>query len=1326
MKLEAVIPMEDSKMDSKKTSSDQPAESAENGINGNGVENGNGAAADREVSQNGKFDVKPLLESGEELTECLDSKEKACPNRGPVSNPDRATRSASKPGSGSDREVLVSPGVATPDCKDIPDCKVVPSYSSEATSELADAESEDSKNIPSEKELISESKDAGVESKNSLSDNEATSESRDTRVDSKDIPSDNAGTFEIKDAALDSKISKSEPMDTEESEKNETDNDKKNMTAVASTEGKHISDGSALDLEKDTSADSSNKSGGEEPITDTDSTDCRLDKKVKETDPDLEKVKSGGLTLKLDSGEEFSVQLADEEEEEEAKSHCKTLVANDSDDDVTVVRVETKPKPKAEIRVTYGGPAGAAAGVARTLPVMAPNLAPTSCTFLTSSAPVVTGATSLIPSGGNIFVPVQFPPTSVLKSGQLSVPVLLNTQTGSFVKNVGQNLTVKSVASNQKPTVQVTTATVDPVAAANYAKAKELHAKKVEDFKELSSFLNSMRNKVTVQNTVDALRGHVVKIPEYRRLEAAKRKALAWKMEADVASVVSEKESDDADREKSVTPVSKDDESKDGRESETTEVGEKDDDEATDVEMKDKTDDDEATDVEMNDETKDEAGDKPETAKSAELGKDAKDKEEKGGDKSDDVTVKSVEDEKVVGTETEEGKGEKSEEGSESDEKKDDAKTSDSDKTEVTTGEAKDTAGTKEEEKTVADEKPAAKTVVEPAVPEQASEKGDHEEAAKKLRPVARFLYYSGLDLAREYIYKDLLDKQEVLIEKKKLSFEEQEDFHRLRRIYSSYRRKNKPMHPKVKKCRSCNFQTESKNAMHNHQEYGHVDLSVGRYECALCDFDSRAASAFKFHMEAEHSMVGRVTVKPCFWHCDLCPYEHNNKAMVIKHKMKCGKKFDIKKHLFPTYDDINFLFRALPGPSIGANPVLTPPAPPKPGGSAWATVGPKTVYNKPYTSLPTSSYASIATAKPQVPQIVTYMTSNGPVRVQLNQSQPRPQLPTMATSKPALVKHLTSPAGVTPAPTLLATQAQGIKRPAAPIVAPAPAKVARSELEICEICGGFIKDRHSLRLHFKMAHCIEIDESVITSKHTAPLSCDVCMKRFWTFQGLTMHRVAMNHIPSTNTKSMRGSKCFICSVFVADIMKHINSTHNMIPGQLNTIRICPVCGHNMTPGNLVSHLKLLHNMILPLPGSLANQPTSVATSSDQNKVYTCTSCKRSFISIKTLNKHIDQTHSYKCHLCDFRCTAIDVYKNHITQGHKKAAKKCQICKKSFIGAAYTVHVQKEHCRKFSIKLDRCDHLVTLFKGSSKTNEKAYKALGKETPAKGEQTVKTK
>jgi hypothetical protein len=1367
MKLEAITRVEDSKMDSKETASEQPVESVKHGVNGNGVENGNGHGTTNEISQNGEADMKQKSKSDISASEGQDSNEE---ESRADSSPPRATRSSSK---------------------QVSDGEGVTSESSNTTPETMDT--------------TDNSKDASEGGKDTISDN-------------KDIP-------------VDSKEAESEPMETEGSvmadekrdsvsekkadseEKDEMKSDSNNKMDEVASPLRATRSASKRNSDCDASAEKSEKvAGGEDPQS-TDclsprrsSRICSLEKKATESktvdaDPDLEKVKSGGLTLKLDSGEEFSVQLADDDEEEEAKSHCKTPEA-ESDDDVTVVKVESKPKPKAEIHVKYSGPTGIgtikaqskAPVVCHTMPIMRPNLGAMMPTFLTSTAPMVTGTTNMISTGGNVLVPVQFPSTSLLKPGQqMGVPVLMNTQVAGIVPTMsrvntgivptmgqvntgivptlGQVNTVKSVASTTykpastaykpAPTVQVTTPTItiDPVAAANYARAKEAHAKKVAEFEKLSKFLGNMRNKVTVKNTVDALRGHIVKVPEYRRVEVAKNKALAWKTDTDNTSEVS----GDTDREKSATPVvGEDGEDKDDdkteTESETTDIemettNEKptQDAKVTDVEMKEaedkepkkaesevkkdseekekdaKSDDGEkeAVEEEKEDEVKmDETGEDEEGEKSkekpavadADKAEKSKDDEKEAAVADADKAEKSKDDEKEAAvadtgkaeekskddeTDTAVADADKAEEKSKDDEKvAAEPAVADADRAEEGSEKSKDTPATNNDEKKVSDQ-PKLKADAAPA-----GEKGDHEEAAKKLRPVARFLYYSGLDLAREYIYKDLLGKQEVLLDKKKLHFDEEEDYYRLRRIYSTYRRKNKPMHPKVKKCRSCTFQTESSNAMHYHQEHGHVDLSVGRYECALCDFESKAASAFKFHMEAEHDMVGRVTVKPCFWHCDLCPYEHNNKAMVIKHKMKCGKKFDIKKHLFPTYDDINFLFRALPGPSIGANPALTPPVVPKPAGSAWSTIGPKTVYNKPYNTLP-ASYSTVASIKPQVPQVVTYMTNNGPVRVQLNPSKPMPQLP-LTTSKTALIQHLTTPANRAILPTSVATLG---KRPAAPVTIPIPpAKVARSELEICEICGGFIKDRHSLRLHFKMAHCIEIDESVITSKHTAPLSCDVCMKRFWTFQGLTMHRVAMNHIPQTNTKSMRGSKCFICSVFVADIMKHINSTHNMIPGQLNTIRICPVCGHTMSPGNLVSHLKLLHNMILPVPtsGAVSNPPP--AASPDNKKVYCCPSCKRSFISIQTLNNHIDQCHSYKCHLCDFRCTSLDIYKNHITKGHKKTAKQCTVCNKNFIGAAYTVHVQKEHCRKFSIKMERCDYLVDLFKGALESNDKAATA----------------
>ncbi len=55
-------------------------------------------------------------------------------------------------------------------------------------------------------------------------------------------------------------------------------------------------------------------------------------------------------------------------------------------------------------------------------------------------------------------------------------------------------------------------------------------------------------------------------------------------------------------------------------------------------------------------------------------------------------------------------------------------------------------------------------------------------------------------------------------------------------------------------------------------------------------------------------------------------------------------------------------------------------------------------------------------------------------------------------------------------------------------------------QFEICEICGGFVKDRDSLHIHFFWAHKVEINKEVFQQQQPH-LICDICKSRFWTFQ---------------------------------------------------------------------------------------------------------------------------------------------------------------------------------------------------------------------------------
>jgi hypothetical protein len=69
-----------------------------------------------------------------------------------------------------------------------------------------------------------------------------------------------------------------------------------------------------------------------------------------------------------------------------------------------------------------------------------------------------------------------------------------------------------------------------------------------------------------------------------------------------------------------------------------------------------------------------------------------------------------------------------------------------------------------------------------------------------------------------------------------------------------------------------------------------------------------------------------------------------------------------------------------------------------------------------------------------------------------------------------------------------------------------------RTGFEVCEICGGYVKDRMSLRIHFFYAHKIEMPAHVF-SKPLAPLFCNTCNERFWTSQGFAKHKTGVKHM---------------------------------------------------------------------------------------------------------------------------------------------------------------------------------------------------------------------
>ena len=253
----------------------------------------------------------------------------------------------------------------------------------------------------------------------------------------------------------------------------------------------------------------------------------------------------------------------------------------------------------------------------------------------------------------------------------------------------------------------------------------------------------------------------------------------------------------------------------------------------------------------------------------------------------------------------------------------------------------------------------------------------------------------------------------------------------------------------------------------------------------------------------------------------------------------------------------------------------------------------------------------------------------------------------------------------------------------------------ASPQFEICEICGGFVKDRDSLHIHFFWAHKVEINKEVFKQQQPH-LVCDICRSRFWTFQGLHRHRQISHGIGGTGgNKNIapapgRGQtlyKCYMCSEQVTYLATHLSEKHNVSIQQMFKAKKCYVCGQNFdNQKELEKHLVKNHRELLtpqkfnPSPNKHTSPtPTGLFqnTGGRKSKTFTpeCSICNIKFASLEKFSQHCNDYHIFKCYRCGEKCATEELLQKHMFDAHRSDTDPCQICK------------QKVKFRQFSFKI---------------------------------------
>ncbi|KAL4234197.1 hypothetical protein ACF0H5_005850 [Mactra antiquata] len=550
----------------------------------------------------------------------------------------------------------------------------------------------------------------------------------------------------------------------------------------------------------------------------------------------------------------------------------------------------------------------------------------------------------------------------------------------------------------------------------------------------------------------------------------------------------------------------------------------------------------------------------------------------------------------------------------------------------------------------------------------------------EELSSVTSFLQELGSDVVKEQVYKDIIQIQTKKKENGDLKDAEIESLEKMKTVYENTRKKVEHLQLDTKECEQCSFRTESSVVMNFHHDFPHYDppwdLSKGTMECSHCSFRTKVAAQYIFHMKDIHSTQAKFMEKSPPFQCSLCPLNAATKNKLEKHQLKCTKNFKLNSNLHPYYHDVNFCM--------------------------------KTCYYKPKKPAPPPKPAP----KPPAPVVSTRQQAGTlPSQQAANQQQIRPS--SIVPKYRPVVRPAVAAAQVVQRPGINVPQRPRIPMPTLQR-APAQQQQQKSKppgkemagFEVCELCGGYVKDRQALRIHFFYAHKVEMPQAIF-NRPNAPLTCEVCKEHFWTTQGLTKHKTARRHFsnpvsqaaPQNTTKFTVEQECFMCLKKYPNLFVHFERVHGMTMKDLIMVRKCIVCGASTNDyKSLENHLVQAHGMMIRLTDYISDKNKPVAKPSatpiisggkNVGKINYCVFCQIQFADNIQLTMHCIQIHA----TCE-TCGMVVSTSKHLTGHSCRSAhinKSCYICgTKVASQEKYAIHL-RSHVTPCKVVLKNLD-----------------------------------
>ena len=593
-----------------------------------------------------------------------------------------------------------------------------------------------------------------------------------------------------------------------------------------------------------------------------------------------------------------------------------------------------------------------------------------------------------------------------------------------------------------------------------------------------------------------------------------------------------------------------------------------------------------------------------------------------------------------------------------------------------------------------------------------------------ELGSMAKWVFDLGFDIVKERVYHELVEIQHRRDREGSLSEKEKDDFAKLQEIDKDLNGKVGRFKYRMSKACSCGFRTELGNVKYLHQQHAHIERN-GVLNCALCKYSTRQPNTFRFHMESEHGRAGYVENRPSFYECNLCPYESNYSNRLEQHQVRCQRNFRETYNQHPS---------SVSGPEVSmclenifyyifTNRFLNPT--PRPITPAVTT--------KPVTPLNTMQVGKVVTAATPV---LSTATTASRMSVQHMQKTTNVTKPAVSHSFPSQSKTAPGQAG-----NILSQGGFQQKHQPNTLQQPHTPGQTNKGFEVCEICGGYVKDRKALRIHFFYAHRMDMPLSMF-ERPQPPLYCATCFSRFWTAQGLQKHILIHkgDTAASTQSGSVVAGKCILCSHRVPNILLHMRMVHNREMAHYLGAKMCIFCGCRLrTLREVENHLQKMHSVVVksidmqakaatvstsPVSSNSPSVQASVSKPAVQASVSKpavqasvskpalpqvqpsakskggivaknkCVLCNVGFTRNVDLTRHCMRVH----HTC-MKCGLVVVDKESLARHNclpcASGMRSCHFCNESgFHPAYYIKHMRDKHLRRCSVILRRLDQAI--------------------------------